>query len=96
MTTTVVMTWIVIGLATGWTARGLVRDGGYGLGADLLLGIAGSSAGSVALWAFSAAPDAGPLVMAMAALVGATTTLVAQRNVWAAPIVVRRRVAPRR
>jgi uncharacterized membrane protein YeaQ/YmgE (transglycosylase-associated protein family) len=87
--TTTVLTWILVGLVAGGTAWKTVSDGGYGLPVDLALGIAGSALGSVMLWTFGPS-GAGVLPMAVAAVVGAGSTIIAQRSFWAAPTVVRR------
>lgn len=97
MTIVTVLTGIFIGLAAGWAARRMVNDGGYGLAPDLLIGVAGSGVGSLALWLFGAVSDMSAVPLAVAAAIGAGTAIMAQRQVWAAPIVVRRvrRATPR-
>jgi uncharacterized membrane protein YeaQ/YmgE (transglycosylase-associated protein family) len=90
MTIVTVVISILIGVVAGWVARKTMNEG-HGLGADLLLGIAGSGAGSLAFWVFGASADMGVLPMAVAAGVGASTAILMQRNLWAAaPVIVRR------
>jgi uncharacterized membrane protein YeaQ/YmgE (transglycosylase-associated protein family) len=72
---------ILIGLLTGWLARSVMKDGGYGLIGDFALGLLGSSAAS-AIWALGVAPNAGNLATAGIAFLGATILIVAQRQVW--------------
>ncbi len=99
MTTLIVLTWLAVGLCIGWLAKIAVADGGFGLGWDLLLGVGGSSVASVAFWGLGASVNTGAFEMAVAAVVGAATTIVAQRNVWSAPPIRRPRLAapkPRR
>ena len=91
MTVVTVLTGIVIGLIAGGLARKAVSDGGYGLGSDLLLGVAGSGIGSLALWILGPASDMTAVSLAVAATVGAGTAIAAQRHVWAAPIALRTR-----
>ena len=90
MTLTMALTWIVVGLLTGWLATRIAREGGHGLVWDLLLGVAGSSVASVICWNLGASADAGALAMAIVAFVGATTMIIAQRSVWSASAIVRR------
>ena len=48
---------LVVGLIAGWLAGHLVRGTGYGLIADLCLGIVGAlSAGCFLRWVFTSAP----------------------------------------
>ena len=91
MTVVTVLTGIGIGLIAGGLARKAVRDGGYGLGSDLLLGVAGSGIGSLALWILGPASDMTAVSLAVAAAVGAGTAIAAQRHVWAAPVALRAR-----
>src|SRR6266566_8757356 len=39
------VSWVVVGLLAGWLAGIVMKDGGYGLIGDLLLGVFGSIAG---------------------------------------------------
>lgn len=91
------VTWVIIGALVGWLAGIVMKDGGYGRPWDLVLGLAGSSAASVAGWILSAAPGFGGPATAFFALVGAGIVIVGQRKVWPAPAVAPRRVrvAPR-
>jgi uncharacterized membrane protein YeaQ/YmgE (transglycosylase-associated protein family) len=72
---------VLAGLLTGWLAGFVMKDGGYGLLADLFLGLVGSSAAS-ATWTLGVSPDMGEVGTVVVALVGAATVIVAQRKVW--------------
>ena len=77
------VSWVVVGLLAGWLAGIVMKDGGYGLIGDLVLGLVGSIVGG---WMFralgvSAGGELFPTVLV--AFVGAVVVLVAQRNVWA-------------
>jgi uncharacterized membrane protein YeaQ/YmgE (transglycosylase-associated protein family) len=91
------VTGVVVGLLTGWLAAIVMKDQGHGLLWDLVLGIAGSSAVSVAVWALGSSPDAGRFMMAVIAFVGATLVIVAQCTMWPSLASARppRRVRPR-
>ena len=76
-------TSVLVGLFAGWLAGRVMKDGGYGLKGDLILGLVGSI---VASWIFptlGVSPEAGRVVVVVVALVGAAILLVAQRKVWA-------------
>ena len=83
---------ILVGLLTGWLAGIVMKDGCYGLGWDLLLGLAGSSAASGSFGAMGVAADAGGIATAIVAFGGAAIAIVAQRKLYApAPRVATRR-----
>ena len=74
-----VATWVLVGLIAGGSAGALFKPGGYGLLADLLLGLAGSLVGIAIFHAFAMSPEAGWLVMAVVAFAGAGSAIVGQR-----------------
>jgi uncharacterized membrane protein YeaQ/YmgE (transglycosylase-associated protein family) len=76
------VTWIVVGLLTGWLLGFVLKHGGYGRTADAILGLAGSGAASTLASAFGAPSEAGRGAMAIAALVGAALITVLQRRIW--------------
>jgi len=43
--------WVVVGLLAGWLAEIVMKDGGYGLIGDMVLGIVGSVVGGWIFWA---------------------------------------------
>ena len=75
------VSWVVVGLLAGWLAGIVMKDGGYGLIGDLLLGVFGSVAGGWIALNVSAGPGLFPTVFV--AFFGAVIVIVAQRKVWA-------------
>jgi len=73
------VTWLFVGLAAGGLAGFLIRPGGYGWRADLLLGLGGSLVGTVIFQALALTPEAGRLGMALVAFAGAASVIVGQR-----------------
>jgi uncharacterized membrane protein YeaQ/YmgE (transglycosylase-associated protein family) len=73
------VTWLFVGLAAGGLAGFLIRSGGYGWRADLLLGLGGSLVGTVIFLALALTPEAGWLGMALVAFAGAASVIVGQR-----------------
>jgi uncharacterized membrane protein YeaQ/YmgE (transglycosylase-associated protein family) len=80
-----VATWVLVGLLAGWLAGFVMKDGGYGLIWNLMLGLAGSSAASVISWVLGVSPGAGTLATAVVAFIGAALVIVAQRKIWPGP-----------
>jgi uncharacterized membrane protein YeaQ/YmgE (transglycosylase-associated protein family) len=74
-----VVTWMLAGLTAGGLARLVLRAGGYGLIADLLLGLAGSMVGSSILHALVSPRDSGRAASIGIAFIGGTSMIVAQR-----------------
>ena len=75
------VTWVLMGLIVGYLARFVMSAEGYGLIADLLLGLAGSLIGSLIFQALEISLEAGRLAMGAGAFIGATSMIVGQR-VW--------------
>ena len=75
------VTWIVVGLLTGWLLSFVLKHGGYGRISDAILGLAGSGAASTLASAFGAS-EAGRGAMAVVAFVGAAVITVFQRKFW--------------
>jgi uncharacterized membrane protein YeaQ/YmgE (transglycosylase-associated protein family) len=75
------VTWIVVGLMTGWLISFVMKDAGYGRIWDAMLGLAGSGAASTVASAFGAPSEAGRGAMAVAAFVGAALITVLQRKI---------------
>lgn len=71
---------IAVGLAAGWLARFLMKGGGYGLAGDLLLGLLGSTGGSLIFSVLGLAPGTGRFALVVVALIGAAIVLLAQRQ----------------
>jgi uncharacterized membrane protein YeaQ/YmgE (transglycosylase-associated protein family) len=72
-------TWALVGLIAGCLARFVLKVGGYGLIADLLLGLAGSIVGGSIFHAFVLVPDGGGAALLSIAFAGAASMIVAQR-----------------
>ncbi len=77
--------WVLVGLFAGWLAGFVIKDGGYGLTGDLLLGLFGSTGGSLIFWALEVSPGAGLFALGVVAFIGAAIVIVAQRKIWYAP-----------
>ena len=77
------VSWVVVGLLAGWLAGIVMKDGGYGLISDLLLGLFGSVVGGWIFWALGVSAGGGLFPTAFGAVFGAVIVIVAQRKVWA-------------
>jgi uncharacterized membrane protein YeaQ/YmgE (transglycosylase-associated protein family) len=82
MNFTMVATSVLVGLIAGWLAGRIMKDGGYGLKGDMILGLAGSILGSLILRVLGISPEAGIVVLVVVAFVGAAVVIVAQRKLW--------------
>jgi uncharacterized membrane protein YeaQ/YmgE (transglycosylase-associated protein family) len=78
------VTFLVVGLVSGWMAGVVRREGRHGLMPDLALGLAGSSAATAASW-FSGVASSGVSAALLVAIVGASVTIACQRRFWPAP-----------
>ena len=76
---------IVVGLLAGWFADSLVRDSGYGMIADLGLGLAGGLMAVILVQAVGFGVEAGWFAIALISLVGAASFIGAQRCLWSRP-----------
>ena len=76
--------WVVVGLIAGYLAGYVMKDGGYGLIGDLVLGVIGSLVASVLFRALGVSPGAGLLVVAVVAFIGAAIVIGGQRMLWTA------------
>jgi uncharacterized membrane protein YeaQ/YmgE (transglycosylase-associated protein family) len=79
-----VATSVLVGLLAGWLAGRIMRDGGYGLKEDMILGLAGSTAGGWIFRTMGVSPEAGVAVMVVVAFIGAALVIVGQRKIWPA------------
>jgi uncharacterized membrane protein YeaQ/YmgE (transglycosylase-associated protein family) len=77
-----VATSVLVGLIAGWLAGRIMKDGGYGLKGDMILGLVGSILGSLIFRALGVSPEAGIAVLVIVAFVGAALVIVAQRKLW--------------
>ena len=70
------LSWIIIGLITGWLMRRVLGEGGYGPVLDIVMGIAGAVAGGSIMRLASTPAHRGLAYTALAALFGAGTLTV--------------------
>jgi uncharacterized membrane protein YeaQ/YmgE (transglycosylase-associated protein family) len=84
MNLTMVATSVLVGLIAGWLAGRLIKDGGYGLKGDMILGLVGSIVGSWIFRIMGVSLEAGMVVLVIVAFVGAAIPIVAQRKIWPA------------
>ena len=77
------VSWVVVGLLAGGLAEIVMKDGGYGLIGDLVLGLVGSVVGGGIFWALGVSAGGGLFPTVYVAFAGAVIAIVAQRKVWA-------------
>jgi len=63
--------WIVVGLIAGWLAGQVMRGGGYGIVADIILGMLGGIVGGWVFGLLGIWPGAGLIASVLVAFVGA-------------------------
>jgi uncharacterized membrane protein YeaQ/YmgE (transglycosylase-associated protein family) len=80
MSVGIFVTWVVVGLLTGWLVGLMMSRGGHGVVWDLVLGLIGSSVASTAVMAIEGSSAPGGLLTAFAACGGAAIVIVAQRT----------------
>jgi uncharacterized membrane protein YeaQ/YmgE (transglycosylase-associated protein family) len=85
MTLHVSLIWALGGLLASGLAGWALHRGGYGLMADIGLGLGGSLVASLILRALEVSPEAGLFAMLVVAFVGAAGVLVLQRTMWHTP-----------
>ena len=71
--------WVPVGLIAGGLAGLIMRTGGYGLIADLTLGLAGSLIGSLLFLAFETPLEVGWPTVCVGTFVGAASVIAGQR-----------------
>jgi uncharacterized membrane protein YeaQ/YmgE (transglycosylase-associated protein family) len=76
------LVWVLVGLLAGGLAEFVMKGGGYGVRADLVLGLIGSLVGSVIFWVLETSPETGMVGVASAAFGGAATLIIGQRKIW--------------
>lgn len=80
------LVWVLVGLMAGGLAEFVMKGGGYGVRADIVLGLIGSLVGSVIFWVLGTSPETGMVAVAIAAFGGAATLIIGQRKIW--PVIV--------
>jgi uncharacterized membrane protein YeaQ/YmgE (transglycosylase-associated protein family) len=73
------MIWVPVGLIAGGLAGLVMRTGGYGLIADLALGLAGSLIGGLLFLAFEPSLEVGWPTVCVGTFVGAASVIAGQR-----------------
>jgi len=66
-----VLWWIIVGLIAGWATGKIMKGGGYGVIADILLGIAGALVGGWIMRALGFAGRGGMIYTILVAIGGA-------------------------
>ena len=77
------VSWVVVGLLVGGLAGIVMKNGGYGLIGDLLLGLSGSVAAGWIFWALGVPAGGGLFPTVFVAFFGAVIVIVTQREFWA-------------
>src|SRR5258705_13732397 len=72
--------WVVVGVLAGWLTGFVMKDGGYGLVGDMVLGLVGSVVGGWIALGVSAGGGIFPTVFV--AFVGAVIEIIVQRKLW--------------
>jgi len=65
------LSWIIVGLITGWLTGKLVREGGYGPIVNIVMGVAGAVAGGFIARLASSPNSRGLAYTSLAAILGA-------------------------
>jgi len=78
-------TWIVVALMTAWAASAVMKYGGHGLKADVLLGLTGGGAACGIAFSLGVFPQPGIAATAVVACVGAGVVIALQRRSFQAP-----------
>jgi len=74
--------WVVVGLIAGWAAGYVLKDGGYGLTGDMVLGVMGSILASGLLLLLGVSADSGLVVSVIVPFVGAGAAIFLQHEFW--------------
>jgi uncharacterized membrane protein YeaQ/YmgE (transglycosylase-associated protein family) len=75
------VTWVLMGVLAGMLAGVVMKNGGYGLKKDLILGLGGSIGLSWMFRAFGVFPGSGIVAGAVVAFIGAAIPIIAQRKI---------------
>ena len=79
MTLEMFVTWMAVGIATGWVGGIVMKDGGHGRFWDVLLGLAGSGVATTIAMTLAPEPGMGAVAMLAVAFGGAALVIGAQR-----------------
>jgi uncharacterized membrane protein YeaQ/YmgE (transglycosylase-associated protein family) len=86
MTPLTFATWIVVVLVTAWGANAVMKYGGHGLTADVLLGLAGGGSACGIAFGLGMFPQPGIAATAVVACVGAGVLIALQRRFLYVPL----------
>ena len=73
------LAWIIVGLVAGWLAGVVMKGGGYGAVADIVLGILGGIVGGWLFGMLGIWPEAGLVGSILIAFVGAVVLIAITR-----------------
>ena len=86
MTLLTFATSIVVAVLTAWGAGAVMKYGGNGLKADVLLGLAGSGTACVLAWILDVFSEPGMISTAIIAFAGAGGVIALQRRFFYVPL----------
>lgn len=75
--------WIPMGLIAGALGAFVLKDRGFGLIADVVLGLVGSLIASLLFLAIERSPEDGSITLCIGAFLGAVSVIVGQRYWYA-------------
>jgi uncharacterized membrane protein YeaQ/YmgE (transglycosylase-associated protein family) len=74
-----ILWWIVVGLVAGWATGKIMRGAGYGVLADIGLGVVGAVVGGMIMTALGVYTTGGIIPTILVAILGAVVVVVAVR-----------------
>ena len=74
-----ILWWIVVGLVAGWATGKIMRGAGYGILADIGLGVVGAVIGGMIMRALDIYTTGGMIPTILVAILGAVVVVVAVR-----------------
>ena len=85
MTLLAFVTWVVVAIPTAWGAGMVMKYGGHGLKADVLLGLMGAGTACAIAWSVDMFPEPGIATTAILAFAGAGAVIALQRKFFYVP-----------
>jgi hypothetical protein len=79
-------TWIAVAVVTAWGAGTVMKYGGHGRRADILLGLTASGAACEIAWSLDLLPEPGIVATAILAFAAAAAVITLQRRFFYAPL----------
>lgn len=86
MTPLTFATWIVVAVVTACGATVVMKVGGHGMKADILLGLAGSGSACVTAWSLDMFPGPAIAATAIVAFSAVVAVITLQRRFFYAPL----------